>query len=112
MAKEYIELEAAIEMFEQAFDNSWEVSGTLDRLRALPAVEVPPVGRAGNGNKMIGLSDTERQILLNQAAIMAFLHGTFETTEANKESYIGLYVFYQTTIGMLDADAELKEKQQ
>ena len=60
---------------------------------------------------MIGLSATERQILLNQAVIMAFLHGTFEKSEANKESYNGLYVFYQTTIGMLDADAELKEKQ-
>lgn len=40
MAKVYIELEAAIEMFEKAFDNSWEVSGTLDRLRAIPAAAV------------------------------------------------------------------------
>ncbi len=40
MAKEYIEREAAIETFEQAFDNNWEVSGTLDRLRAIPAADV------------------------------------------------------------------------
>ena len=39
MAKVYIELEAAIEIFEQAFDNNWEVSGTLDRLRAIPAAD-------------------------------------------------------------------------
>lgn len=37
---EYIKLEAAIELFEQAFDNNWEVSGTLDRLRAIPAADV------------------------------------------------------------------------
>ena len=60
---------------------------------------------------MIGLSATERQILLNQAAIMAFLHGTFEKSEANKESYNGLFVFYHITIGMLDADAELKKEE-
>lgn len=40
MAKKYIELEAAIEMFEQDFDNNWEVSGTLDCLRAIPAADV------------------------------------------------------------------------
>ena len=38
--KKYIPLDAAIEMFEQAFDNNWEVSGTLDRLRAIPAADV------------------------------------------------------------------------
>ena len=37
---EYIEREAAIETFEQAFDNNWEVSGTLDRIRAIPAADV------------------------------------------------------------------------
>ena len=45
MAKKYIELEAAIAMFEQAFDNNWEVSGTLDRLRAIPAADVVEVVR-------------------------------------------------------------------
>ena len=45
MPKKYIELEAAIELFEQAFDNNWEVSGTLDRLRAIPAADVAPVRR-------------------------------------------------------------------
>jgi len=30
-------------MFEKAFDNSWEVSGTLDRLRAIPAADVEEV---------------------------------------------------------------------
>lgn len=43
MPKVYIELEAAIEMFEQAFDNNWEISGTLDRLRAIPAADVGEV---------------------------------------------------------------------
>ena len=37
---EYIEREAAIETFEQAFDNNWEVSGTLDRIRTIPAADV------------------------------------------------------------------------
>lgn len=46
MSKKYIELEAAIEMFEQAFDNNWEVSGTLDRLRAIPAADVVEAGEA------------------------------------------------------------------
>lgn len=41
--KEYIEKEAAIETFEQAFDNNWEVSGTLDRIRAIPAADVVEV---------------------------------------------------------------------
>lgn len=42
---EYIEREAAIETFEQAFDNNWEVSGTLDRIRAIPAADVVEVVR-------------------------------------------------------------------
>lgn len=42
---EYIEREVAIEMFEQAFDNNWEVSGTLDRIRAIPAADVVQVVR-------------------------------------------------------------------
>lgn len=40
---EYIERQAAIETFEQAFDNNWEVSGTLDRIRAIPAANVVEV---------------------------------------------------------------------
>lgn len=40
---EYIKREAAIETFEQAFDNNWEVSGTLDRIRAIPAADVVEV---------------------------------------------------------------------
>lgn len=45
MAKEYIPREVAIETFEQAFDNNWEVSGTLDRIRAIPAADVVEVVR-------------------------------------------------------------------
>ena len=49
MPKVYIEREAAIEMFEQAFDNNWEVSGTLDRIRAIPAADVVEIPDSGIG---------------------------------------------------------------
>lgn len=45
MVGDYISREAAIELFEQAFDNNWEVSGTLDRIRAIPAADVVEVRR-------------------------------------------------------------------
>lgn len=45
MVGEYISREAAIETFELAFDNNWEVSGTLDRIRAIPAADVVEVVR-------------------------------------------------------------------
>lgn len=45
MVGDYISREAAIELFEQAFDNNWEVSGTLDRIRAIPAADVVEVVR-------------------------------------------------------------------
>ena len=59
---------------------------------------------------IIGMTNTERQILVNQAAIMGFLHGTFldKVTEQNQKSYNGLYSCYQVTKGMLDMDDRLK----
>ena len=42
---EYIKRKEAVELLERAFDNNWEVSGTLDRLRAIHAADVKPVKR-------------------------------------------------------------------
>ena len=60
---------------------------------------------------MLGMSETERQILTNQAAIMGFLHGTFldKISNQNSETYNGLFVFYKMTVDMLNADLKLKE---
>ena len=59
---------------------------------------------------IIGMTNTERQILVNQAAIMGFLHGSFldKVTEHNQESYNVLYACYLVTKGMLDMDDRLK----
>jgi len=60
---------------------------------------------------MIGMSDVERQILMNQAAIMGFLHGAFlcEVTQNNVKSYENMFDYIKMTQGMLDADIELKK---
>lgn len=55
---------------------------------------------------MIGMSDVERQILMNQAAIMWFLHGAFlcEVTQNNVKSYANMFDCFKMTQVMLNAD--------
>lgn len=59
---------------------------------------------------MIGMSNVERQILLNQAAIMGFLHGALleNISQINQGSYESLFTCFKMTQGMLDADLEIK----
>ena len=61
MAKEYIPREAAIETFEHAFDNNWEVSGTLDRIRAIPAADVVGVPEWMNKDELLDILKAARE---------------------------------------------------
>ena len=60
---------------------------------------------------MLGMNDTERQILMNQAAIMGFLHSMFlnNITQINEASYKSMFACFKMTQGLLDADIELKK---
>lgn len=60
-----------------------------------------------------GMSGIERQILINQAVIMGFLHGAFldRISSLNENAFSGLWSCYRTTKEMLDADLNLKMKQ-
>lgn len=57
-----------------------------------------------------GMNEFERQILINQAVIMGFLHGAFldRISHLNENAYSGLFSCYQKTKEMLDADMKLK----
>lgn len=61
---------------------------------------------------IIGMTNVERQILINQSVIMGFLHGAFldKISSLNENAYRGLYSCYQFTKGMLDADEKLKQE--
>lgn len=57
-----------------------------------------------------GMNEFERQILINQAVIMGFLHGAFldRISYLNENAYSGLFSCYQKTKETLDADMKLK----
>ena len=61
---------------------------------------------------MFGMSEVERQILMNQSVIMGFLHGAFldRISSLNENSFSGLTVCFQITKGMLDADTKMKQE--